>query len=110
LPTRRRHHPRRVIGADHLIRVIAGHTRDPDDGRMLAVSTAEVVVSITLAALLFVIWFISIFLVVLDDISVGGKISWSLALIFLAPISVPAYLFLRHRRHSRRPETAALDH
>jgi membrane protein implicated in regulation of membrane protease activity len=76
---------------------------------MLAVSTAEVVVSITLAAVMFVVWFIAIFLVVLDDISIGGKIAWSLALIFLAPISIPAYFFLRHRRHSRRPQAHALD-
>jgi hypothetical protein len=76
---------------------------------MLAVSTAEVILSITLATLLFVLWFIGLFLVVVDRISFGAKVLWFFAFLFLAPIAVPGYLILRHRRRSDGA-AAALDH
>jgi hypothetical protein len=76
---------------------------------MLAVSTAEVILSITLAATLFVLWFIGLFLIVVDHISFGAKVLWFFAFLFLAPIAVPAYLILRHRRHADG-SPAALDH
>jgi hypothetical protein len=55
-----------------------------------------------LLALLFVAWVISLFLLVLDSISVGAKVVWFVALTVLAPIAIPAYLVLRWRR--RAPE------
>jgi hypothetical protein len=73
---------------------------------MLAVSTAEVVVSLTVATILFLFWLASLVLVVLDDISLGGKVGWFILLTVLAPISVPVYLFLRHRRHAQHSLTA----
>lgn len=72
---------------------------------MLAASTTEVVVSLTVATVLFVIWLYAMFVLVLDDISFGAKVLWFLALVLLLPISVPTYLFLRHRR--RRAKEAA---
>ena len=55
-----------------------------------------------LLALLFVAWVISLFLLVLDSISVGAKVVWFVALTVLAPIAIPVYLVLRWRR--RAPE------
>jgi hypothetical protein len=37
---------------------------------------------------------------VLDDISLGAKVLWFLALLLLLPVAVPTYLYLRHRRRS----------
>ena len=68
---------------------------------MAAASGVEIALYITLAAVLFAIWVVSLFLLVLDDISVGSKVLWFIVLTVLAPISVPVYLFLRHRRHTR---------
>jgi hypothetical protein len=76
---------------------------------MLAVSTAEVILSISLATILFVLWFIGIFLIVVDRISFGAKLLWFFGFLFLAPLAVPAYLILRHRRHADGA-AAALDH
>ena len=75
---------------------------------MLAVSTAEVVVSLTVATILFVIWLYSMFVLVLDDISFGAKVLWFLALVLLLPISVPTYLILRHRRRRARDAAGGL--
>jgi len=69
-------------------------------GALLAVTTAEVVVSLTVATVLFLIWIYALFVLVVDDISVGAKIAWFFPLMLLVPISVPTYLFLRHRRHA----------
>jgi hypothetical protein len=75
---------------------------------LLAVSTGAVIVSITLATILFILWFVGLFLVVVDRISFGAKVLWFFAFLFLAPIAVPAYLILRRRRHADG-SPAALD-
>jgi hypothetical protein len=67
---------------------------------LLAASTTEVVVAITVAAILFCIWLYANFVLVLDDISLGAKVLWFLALLLLLPVAVPTYLYLRHRRRS----------
>jgi hypothetical protein len=77
---------------------------------LLAVSTAAVIVSITLATILFILWFVGLFLIVVDDISFGAKVLWFFAFLFLAPIAVPAYLILRRRRRHAEGSAAALDH
>jgi hypothetical protein len=45
-----------------------------------------------------VLWVISLFLLVLDSISVGAKVVWFVALTLLAPVAIPVYLWLRYRR------------
>jgi len=74
---------------------------------MVAASTTEIVLSLTVATILFLIWLYSMFVLVLDDISFGAKVLWFLALVLLLPIAVPTYLFLRHRR--RRASSAAAE-
>ncbi len=59
-----------------------------------------VVVSIFVLGILAVAWVVSLFLLVADSISVLAKIVWFLLLTCLAPIAIPVYLILRHRRHS----------
>jgi hypothetical protein len=76
---------------------------------LLAVSTGAVIVSITLATILFILWFIGLFLLVVDDISFGAKVLWFLSFLVVAPIGVAAYLITRRRRHAEGP-AAALDH
>jgi hypothetical protein len=68
-----------------------------------------VVGSILLATVLFGIWIVSLYLLVLDDISLGAKFLWFIVLTVLAPISVPVYFVLRHRRHAQRVTTAPAD-
>ena len=51
--------------------------------------------------LLAIAWVVSLFLLVADSISVVAKIVWFLALTCLAPIAIPVYLILRHRRRSQ---------
>jgi hypothetical protein len=63
-------------------------------------SGAGVVVSIVVLGLLAIAWLVSLFLVIVDSISVAAKILWFVALTCLAPITIPLYLILRHRRHS----------
>jgi hypothetical protein len=69
---------------------------------MAAASVTEIVVSLTVATVLFVIWLYSMFVLVLDDISLGAKVLWFFLLVLLLPISVPTYLYLRHRRRRAR--------
>jgi hypothetical protein len=76
---------------------------------VLAVSTTEVVLSLVVATVLFLIWLYSLFVLVLDDISFAAKVGWFLLLTLLVPISVPTYLYLRHRRRSGRPAAPAAD-
>ncbi|HEY1366153.1 MAG TPA: hypothetical protein VGF23_03530 [Gaiellaceae bacterium] len=54
--------------------------------------------AIILLSLLFVLWLVSLFTVLVDTISVGAKLVWLLALTLLAPIAIPLYFWLRHRR------------
>jgi hypothetical protein len=75
---------------------------------MAAATVTEIVVSITVASVLAAVWFISLFLLVLDDIPFVAKVVWFVLLTVLAPISIPVYFFLRHRRHSQRQTVTAL--
>jgi hypothetical protein len=56
-------------------------------------------VSIVVLSILFLVWVWSLFLLLVDDISIGGKLVWFLVLTCLAPVAIPVYLILRHRRH-----------
>jgi hypothetical protein len=78
-------------------------------GLVLAASTTEIVVSLLVAFALFVVWLYALFVLVLDDISFGAKVVWFLLLTLLVPISVPTYLYLRHRRHSGRQAASIAD-
>ena len=61
------------------------------------------VLSIIVLGLLAIAWVVSLFLLVADSISVLAKIVWFVALTCLAPVAIPVYLILRHRRHSQAP-------
>ena len=63
-------------------------------------SGAGVVISIIVLGLLFLAWLVSLFMLIVDSISVGAKILWFLAITCLAPIGIPLYLILRHRRRA----------
>jgi hypothetical protein len=76
---------------------------------VLAASTTEIVLTLIVATVLFLVWLYSLFVLVLDDISFGAKVLWFLLLTLLVPISVPTYLFLRHRRRAGRHAAAAAD-
>ncbi len=58
------------------------------------------VISILVLGALLIAWVVSLFLLVVDSISVLAKIAWFLFLTCVAPIAIPVYLILRHRRHS----------
>lgn len=58
---------------------------------------------IIVAAVLFVAWLVSLFLLVVDSIGVGAKILWFLALTMLAPFAIPIYLVTRRRRMQAEP-------
>jgi hypothetical protein len=60
-----------------------------------------VVVSIVVLGLLFLLWIASLFLLVTDSISALAKIAWFVAITCLAPIAIPVYLVLRHRRQTQ---------
>jgi hypothetical protein len=66
-------------------------------------SGAGAVVSLVVLSLLFVLWLIALFMLLVDSISVGAKILWFLALTCLAPVAIPIYFVLRHRRHREAP-------
>ena len=57
------------------------------------------VVEILVVAALAVLWLVTLFLIVADNISGGAKALWLLLTIVLAPFAIPVYLVLRHRRH-----------
>ena len=56
------------------------------------------VVEILVVGALAVLWLITLFLIVADNISGGAKALWLLLTIVLAPFAIPVYLVLRHRR------------
>ena len=56
------------------------------------------VLEIIVVTVLCLAWIVSLFLIVLDSISVGAKIFWLVAVTLLAPITIPLYLILRRRR------------
>ena len=51
-----------------------------------------------LAIALGILWVVTLFLIVVDDISAGSKLLWFLFTTLLAPIGIPVYLFARRRR------------
>jgi hypothetical protein len=57
------------------------------------------VISIVVLGAIAIAWLVSLFLLVADSISVLAKIVWFVLLTCLAPIAIPVYLILRHRRH-----------
>jgi hypothetical protein len=58
------------------------------------------VLSILVLGFLAIAWLVSLFLLMVDSISVLAKIVWFVLLTCLAPVAIPVYLILRHRRHS----------
>ena len=66
-------------------------------------SGAGAVISLIVLSLLFFLWLIALFMLLVDSISVGAKIVWFLALTCLAPVAIPIYFVLRHRRHRGLP-------
>ena len=58
------------------------------------------VISIIVLGALLIAWVVSLFLLVVDSISVLAKIVWFLFLTCVAPVAIPVYLILRHHRHS----------
>ncbi len=66
-----------------------------------------VVISIVVLGTLFLLWLISLFLLVTDSIGVGMKILWFVFLTCLAPIAIPVYLLTRARRGRGHEAVAA---
>jgi len=62
-------------------------------------SGAGAAVSIVVLGALFLLWIYCLFLLVADSISVLAKILWFVFLTCIAPLAIPLYLILRHRRH-----------
>jgi len=60
-------------------------------------------ISVVVVSLLFLAWLIALFALLVDSISVGAKIIWFVALTCLAPVAIPIYFVLRHRRHRELP-------
>ena len=69
-------------------------------------SGAGAVISLVLVSLLFFLWLVALFMLLVDSISVGAKIVWFVALTCLAPIAIPIYFVVRHRRHRQEPRLA----
>jgi hypothetical protein len=69
-------------------------------------SGAGAFISIVVLSLLFFAWLIALFMLLVDSISVGAKILWFLVLTCLAPVAIPVYFVLRHRRHRVEPSLA----
>jgi hypothetical protein len=67
-------------------------------GAIELTSGIGLVISIIVLGGLFVLWIFSLFLLVVDSISVAAKIVWFILLTCLAPIAIPVYLILHHRR------------
>jgi hypothetical protein len=65
---------------------------------VLIAASSGLILSIVVVSVLGVLWVISLFLLVLDSISVGAKVVWFVALTLLAPVAIPVYLWLRYRR------------
>jgi hypothetical protein len=65
---------------------------------LLGETAGKTVVLLVIAGLLALAWLVSLFVLVLDSISVGAKILWFLALTLLAPFAIPAYFLWRQSR------------
>ena len=70
-------------------------------------SGAGAAISIVVLGALFLLWVYCLFLLVADSISVLAKIVWFLFLTCVAPLAIPLYLILRHRRHRADTSLAA---
>jgi hypothetical protein len=71
----------------------------PDvDGGLLAASTTEIVLILTVVGIFAVAWLASMILVAIDAMPMGRKIGWFAALTLLAPVAIPYYLYKRIRR------------
>ena len=57
--------------------------------------------SIVVLGGLFLIWLATLFVIVTDSISVFAKIVWFVLVTCIAPLAIPVYLILHHRRVSR---------
>ena len=64
-------------------------------------SGAGAAISLVVVTLLFIAWLAALFALLVDSISVGAKILWFLVLTCLAPVAIPVYFVLRHRRHRK---------
>jgi hypothetical protein len=73
---------------------------------VLGTSTGTTVVLIVIVVLLSSAWLASLVALVLDTISVGGKIVWFLALTLLAPLAIPAYFLWRLSRRRALAESS----
>ena len=62
-------------------------------------------VSIAVLGLLFAAWLVTLFLLMLDSISVVAKILWFVAITCLAPIAIPVYLIVRYTHHRSAAES-----
>jgi hypothetical protein len=69
-------------------------------------SGAGAAISLVVVTLLFFAWLIALFMLLVDSVSVGAKILWFILLTCLAPVAIPVYLVLRHRRHRPEPSIA----
>ena len=81
-----------MIGEMHVVATLIGSIE--------LTSGVGVVISIIVLGGLFVLWLFSLFLVIADSISVLAKIIWVILLTCIAPIAIPIYLILHHRRYA----------
>ncbi len=57
--------------------------------------------SIVVLGGLFLIWLVTLFVIVTDSISVLAKILWFILVTCIAPLAIPVYLFWHHHRMQR---------
>jgi hypothetical protein len=67
---------------------------------MTAATVTEVVIALVLAGALFLVWVFALVRLFTDTLSVSAKLAWFVVLLLLAPVAIPVYLVLRHRRHT----------
>jgi hypothetical protein len=70
-------------------------------GSIQLTSGVGVVISIIVLGGLFVLWIFSLFLIIGDSISAFAKIVWLILVTCVAPLAIPVYLILHHRRVMR---------
>jgi hypothetical protein len=81
-----------MIGAMNLLAPLIGSIQ--------LTSGIGVVISIIVLGSLFVLWLFSLFLLITDSISAFAKVIWAILLICIAPLAIPVYLILHHRRYT----------
>jgi hypothetical protein len=67
---------------------------------MTAATVTEVVIALVLAGALFLLWVFALVRLFTDTLSVSAKLAWFVVLLLIAPVAIPVYLVLRHRRHA----------